>query len=78
MLEANPAFTLAQVSLAMLCRGKLPEADLAAMERQLTRTTLSGDNRSQLLFALAHVLDARGNYRRAANCCARRTLCVCR
>jgi tetratricopeptide (TPR) repeat protein len=57
--------------LAMLLRGKLPEA-----ERQAIRNLLDDPRwadapaRGPLLFGLAHVLDASGDYARAAACLA--------
>ncbi|HQU41307.1 MAG TPA: hypothetical protein PK867_00785, partial [Pirellulales bacterium] len=54
--------------LATLLRGKLPDADLAALEARLAEPGLGQEGRSNLLFGLAHVLDARGEYRRAADC----------
>ena len=52
----------------MLLRGKLPDVDLAALEERLADPALGDRLRGELLFALAHVLDARGDYFRAAGC----------
>ena len=63
-LQVQPTLAQAQVSLAMLLRRALPETDLVALER-LPDASLDPDLRSQCLFALAHVWDAHGDYRRA-------------
>jgi tetratricopeptide (TPR) repeat protein len=55
----------AHAALAGLLRQQLPEADLAAL-RQLLASDLSPADRSRLLFAVAQVLDARGDYAGAA------------
>ena len=47
-------------------RGKLPDDDLDAIEQRLTDDKLA--QRHRLLFGLAHVLDARKDYRRTAEC----------
>jgi tetratricopeptide (TPR) repeat protein len=67
-LELQPNFALPHARLATLLRGKLPDADLAALERRLTDPALDPEPRSHLLLALAQVLDARGQYARAAEC----------
>lgn len=65
-LRLQPAFALPRARLAMLLRGKLPAADLAALEERLTEP-LGDPVRTRLLFGLAHVLDARGEFARAAD-----------
>jgi tetratricopeptide (TPR) repeat protein len=67
-LELQPSFALPHARLATLLRGKLSPADLAALEERLTDSALEPEPRSHLLFALGQVLDARGEYARAAAC----------
>ena len=67
-LELQPAFALPHARLAVLLRGKLPEADLARLEERLADEQLIPAARARLLFGLAHVLDARGDYSGAAQC----------
>ena len=49
-------------------RSKLPEADLAALEERLKDDKLAETPRARLLFALAHALDGKGEFARAAEC----------
>jgi tetratricopeptide (TPR) repeat protein len=65
-LRHNSRFAFAHYKLAMLLGGKLPEEDLAAQRRLLEETGLADGQRSLLHFGLAKVLDARGEYARAA------------
>jgi hypothetical protein len=51
-----------------LLRDKLPDRDIAAIEKWLADPAQGPEPRGRLLFALAHVLDARGEYDRAARC----------
>jgi tetratricopeptide (TPR) repeat protein len=67
-LTWHPQQPLPHARLATLLRGKLPEPDLAALEQRLTDANLQPGPRARLLFALAHALDARGDYARAAAC----------
>jgi len=67
-LVKQPAFALPHARLATLLRGKLPDADLAALEERLTDEKLAANPRGRLLFALAHALDGHGDYARAAEC----------
>ncbi|HLJ97826.1 MAG TPA: tetratricopeptide repeat protein [Gemmataceae bacterium] len=67
-LRIQRRFALAHARLATLLRGKLPDADRAALEERLADPKLSGEPRAQLLFGLAQVLDGRGDYVRAAEC----------
>ncbi len=67
----QPDFAIPHGRLATLLRGKLPAADLAALEARLADPTLAENPRGRLLFALAHVLDALGDYSRAADCLTR-------
>src|SRR5262249_33418243 len=57
--------------LATLLRGKLPDADLAALEGRLADPKMADGPRARLLFGLAHVLDGRGDFARAAECMQR-------
>jgi tetratricopeptide (TPR) repeat protein len=67
-LKLQPSFALPYARLATLLRGKLPDADRAALEERLADPKLERGPRARLLFALAHVLDAAGDYARAADC----------
>jgi tetratricopeptide (TPR) repeat protein len=67
-LRVQPSFALPHARLATLLRGQLPDHDLAAVEERLTDDKLGGGPRGRLLFALAHALDGRGDYARAAQC----------
>ena len=67
-LRLQPNFALAHARLATLLRGKLPETDRAALENRLADPKLGDGPRARLLFALAHVLDAVGDFTRAADC----------
>jgi len=67
-LRLEPSFSLPLARLATLLRDKLPSPDLAALEARLAEPNLGAEPRGRLLFALAHVLDARGQYGRAAAC----------
>ncbi|MFI5456158.1 MAG: tetratricopeptide repeat protein [Isosphaerales bacterium] len=67
-LRLQPRFPLAHARLAILLRGRLPDEDLAALEEWLADPQLRKEPRARLLFGLAHVLDARGDYTRAAEC----------
>jgi tetratricopeptide (TPR) repeat protein len=65
-LQYDPGHAPAYSQLATLLRGKLPEADLAAMRELLASPNLAEGARSALHFGLAQVLDARGAYEEAA------------
>ena len=67
-LQMQPTFALPHARLATLLRGKLAETDLAALEQRLADPELGEGPRARLLFGLAHVLDARGDVARAADC----------
>jgi tetratricopeptide (TPR) repeat protein len=64
----QPKLPAPHARLASLLRGKLPEADLTALEERLADPLVKDRPRSHLLFGLAHVLDGRGDYVRAALC----------
>lgn len=70
-LRLQPSLALAHARLAMLLRGRLPDADRAALETRLADSDLRDEFRARLLFALAHVLDARKDYPTAADCLRR-------
>ncbi len=67
-LRLQPAFALPHARIATLLRGKLSAEDAAALEQRLGDEQLGPGPRARLLFALAHALDARGDYARAADC----------
>ena len=67
-LRLQPDFALPHGQLATLRRGRLPEADRTALEARLADPQLDAGPRARLLFGLAHVLDAQGDYARAATC----------
>ena len=67
-LRVQPNFPIPHARLATLLRGKLPDEDLAALEARLADPELPQGPRARLLFGLAHVLDARGEYARAGEC----------
>jgi tetratricopeptide (TPR) repeat protein len=67
-LRLQPVFALPHARLATLLRGKLPDTDRAALEERLADPRLGPGPRARLLFGLAHALDARGDYARAAEC----------
>jgi tetratricopeptide (TPR) repeat protein len=65
-LRHNSRFAISHYKLAKLLGGKLPQQDLAALRRLLEERELTGAQRLFLHFALAQVLDARGEYAEAA------------
>jgi tetratricopeptide (TPR) repeat protein len=67
-LRLQPGYALPHARLATMLRGQLPKADADALEERLADPKLGTGVRARLLFALAHVLDARGEYVRAAEC----------
>jgi tetratricopeptide (TPR) repeat protein len=69
-LRLQPGYAVAHARLATLLRGKLPDDDLARLEKRLSDTDLGDGPRARMLFGLAQVLDARGDYSRAAACLA--------
>jgi len=64
-LRLQPQFAIPHARLATLLRAKLPAADLAALEERLRDEALPAGPRARLLFGLAHVMDARGDFQRA-------------
>src|SRR5207237_4443391 len=64
----QPDFALPHGRLATLLRGRLPDPDRAALEERLADPRLGQGPRARMLFGLAHVLDAQGDYARAADC----------
>jgi tetratricopeptide (TPR) repeat protein len=66
-LEKQPGLPAAMGRLATLLRGKLPEADRLAIEKRLAEADLPLEAVADLNFGLAHVWDAVGEYRRAAD-----------
>jgi tetratricopeptide (TPR) repeat protein len=65
-LKLQPKFALPHARLGTLLRGKLADDDLTALETRLADPELKPEARGRLLFGLAHVLDARGDFVRAA------------
>jgi tetratricopeptide (TPR) repeat protein len=65
-LRHDPNHAGAYAQIATMLRGKLPEADLAAMRQLLADPQLSEGKRSALHFGLAQVHDAQGVYDEAA------------
>lgn len=65
-LRHDPTCAGAHAQLATLLRGKLPEADEAAVRQLLADPLLTDGKRAALHFGLAQVLDARGDYQEAA------------
>ena len=69
-LRHDPRHTGALARLATQLREKLPAADQAAIERLSAEPGLPAARRWPMLFGLAQVLDARGEFTRAAECAA--------
>jgi tetratricopeptide (TPR) repeat protein len=65
-IQRQPQFALPYARLGTLLRDKLPDPDIAALEKWLAHPTQTAEARGRLLFALGHVLDARGEFARAA------------
>lgn len=65
-LRLDPSHSGALAQLATLLRGKLPEADQAAMLHLVADPNLSAPKRTALDYSLALVLDAKGAYDQAA------------
>jgi len=65
-LRLDPRHAGALALLATRLRDKLPDADLAAVEGLLAEPGIAANQRRPLLFGLGHVLDARGEFDRAA------------
>jgi tetratricopeptide (TPR) repeat protein len=61
-LGYDPLLAEAYAALATLLRAKLPDEDLAGMQKLLADPDLHPDRRCALHFGLAQVLDARGAY----------------
>jgi len=64
-VRLDPEHAGAYGQLATMLRDKLPEEDLAAMQRLVGRPGLGMGRRSALLFGLAQYRDARGEYDQA-------------
>ena len=65
-LQLDPGHATALWCLAMQLRGKLPDADRAMLEKRLAEPGLNNLDASKILFSLAHVCDAKGEYDKAA------------
>ena len=66
VLHAHPRHADALWQLATLLRDKLPASDRAVIERSLADPGLNDTDRSRLLFGLAQVCDAKGEFDLAA------------
>jgi Flp pilus assembly protein TadD len=64
----HPSAATPLADLANLLREQLPDADYQAIVDMLKAPTLGDDPRQELLFGLAQVLDARGDFAAAAHC----------
>ena len=62
----RPDLADAYVQLALNLKSRLPVADIEVMEDLLRQKHLSDDSRSQMMFALAAIDDANGDYAAAA------------
>jgi len=67
-IRLQPRFPAVYARLATLLRGKLLDDDLRVIEGLLSDPGVRRQTRARLLFALAHVLDARLDYPLAASC----------
>jgi tetratricopeptide (TPR) repeat protein len=65
-LRLKPDFADALGQLASLLRGQLPDVDRAILEQRLAEPDLNDTDRVKLLFGLAEVCDAKGEYPQAA------------
>ncbi len=65
-IRLHPTFGPAHSCLAKLLRGRLPDADRAALEQRLADPPPDPDIHGNMLFCLALVLDARGEHAGAA------------
>ncbi|MDR3638240.1 MAG: sulfotransferase [Isosphaeraceae bacterium] len=67
-IRLRPDYDLARARLVKLLRTALPDADLAALVDRLGDSAMDTESRVRLLFSQGQVLDARGEYPRAAAC----------
>jgi tetratricopeptide (TPR) repeat protein len=67
VLKSVPRHGAAMAQLATMKRGKLSEAERAALRERLNDPALDDFNRANLLFGLAQVLDADGDFAQAAS-----------
>ncbi len=72
-MAMRPDSALPIARLAAHLGAKLPDEDFVLLEQRLDDPTVEGDARARLLFAMAHVLDEREEYGRAAGGAAKRT-----
>ena len=66
-LKMKPTFARPHARLAALLRRNLPAADRVALQARIADPELNPDSRAELSFAIAQVLDAVGEYDRAAD-----------
>ncbi len=67
-IRLQPQFALPHARMATLLRGKFSNEDLAALEERIADEKIGSGPRARMLFGMAHVLDARGEFARAADC----------
>ncbi len=67
-LSMRPSAPIPIARLAVHLRGRLPDEDFATLQHRLSDPELREGPRARLLFAMAHVLDERGEYSGAAEC----------
>jgi tetratricopeptide (TPR) repeat protein len=65
-LRLKPTHADSMSQLASMLRGKLPDADRTILEQRLMDSNLNDADRAKLLFGLAEVCDAKGEYIQAA------------
>jgi tetratricopeptide (TPR) repeat protein len=75
-LRYEPHHPEALGGLAMALRDKLPAADLATMERLLAVGRMPDKRRAVLQYSVAHVMDARNQYARAAGFAQQANQCL--
>jgi len=75
-IASNPADTIASARLARPLRNQLSDDDLRVLKGRIADPVLSETARVPILFALANVLDARGQYTEAAQCMRRANAAV--
>jgi tetratricopeptide (TPR) repeat protein len=67
-IECAPDFGIGHARLGNLLRARLPESDFARLEKLLADPATNPHAQARLLFSLAMVHDARGEFPRAAQC----------
>ncbi|HVU89584.1 MAG TPA: tetratricopeptide repeat protein [Pirellulales bacterium] len=67
-IRLQPQFALPHARLATLLRGKMNDEDLVALADRIADENIGNGPRARMLFAQAHVFDARRDYAQAAEC----------